>query len=228
MQLPKNKKESLKHDLDHGAGNLDSDAQLKAYLHFYGKIHQAKLLLAFEKIPHKIWSENEVSIIDYGCGQGLAEMVFSDFIFSKFIDNDFVKDITLIEPSRENLIQAVEYVKAFYFGCQINSFCITDNQIKDDHIKPSKENVIHIFSNIIDLESFDGDKIAYILSQDKSRNNIIICVSPYYQDGTRGKRMEIFGKKRQGYSLKYKFQRHTDEWEQPFSCQIHIYASLYH
>lgn len=53
-----------------------------------------------------------VSTIDYGCDQGIAEMVLSDYIASKWIDNNFVKDFTLIEPSRENLPQAVENEKS--------------------------------------------------------------------------------------------------------------------
>lgn len=54
--LPERKQKSLKEELDHGAGILHSKSQLKAYLHFYGSIHQAKLLQAFEKIPSKVWS----------------------------------------------------------------------------------------------------------------------------------------------------------------------------
>lgn len=228
VSLSENKKKSLKENLDHGAALLDSKSQLKAYLHFYGRIHQAKLLQAFENIPKEIWSEGGISIIDYGCGQGIAEMVLSDYIASKWIDNDFIKDFTLIEPSRENLLQAVEYVQAFYFESKIRHYCINDKQITKEHINTNTNTIIHIFSNVIDLEEFEGDRIADILSQDKSNNNIIVCVSPYYQEGTRGKRMEEFGKKLQGYSLRYKFEKHTDEWEKPYSCQIHIYTSRFY
>jgi len=49
--------EDFKENLDHGAGILDSKSQLKAYFHFYGKFHQAKLLQAFDNIPNKVWSE---------------------------------------------------------------------------------------------------------------------------------------------------------------------------
>ena len=226
--LSESKRKSLKENLDHGAALLASKSQLKAYLHFYGSIHQAKLLQAFENIPKKIWSEGGVSIIDYGCGQGIAEMVLSDYIASKWIDNDFVKDFTLIEPSRENLLQAVEYVQAFYLEGKIRHYCINDKQITKEHINTITNTIIHIFSNVIDLEEFEGDRIADILSQDKSNNNIIVCVSPYYQETARGKRMEEFGKKLQGYSLRYKFEKHTDELEKPYSCQIHIYASMYY
>lgn len=225
--LPERKQKSLKEDLDHGAGILDSKSQLKAYLHFYGSIHQAKLLMAFENIPSKVWSEGGISIVDYGCGQGIAEMVLSDYLASKLIDNDFAKDFTLIEPSRENLMQAVKHVNAFFMDGRIDYHCISDKDITVEHINPSENTVIHILSNVIDLADFDGDRIADLLSRDKSHNNIVVCVSPYYQANTRGRYMEDFGKKLQGYSLKYKFEKHTDEWDKPYSCQIHIYSSFY-
>lgn len=48
-------------------------------------------------MPKSVWSEEGISIIDYGCGQGIAEMGLSDYIASKWIDNDFAKDFTLME-----------------------------------------------------------------------------------------------------------------------------------
>lgn len=87
---------------------------------------------------------------------------------------------------------------------------------------------MHIFSNVVDLDDFEGTEIANILSNDKSHNNIIICVSPYYQENSRGKRITEFGKMLKGYNLAYRFEKHTDEWDKNSSCQIHIYVSSYY
>jgi len=226
--LTESKQKSLKEDLDHGASMLVSNSQLKAYLHYYGEIHQAKLIQAFGQIPHKVWSEDGISVVDYGCGQGIAEMVLSDYIASKWIDNDYIKDFTLIDPSRINLRQAEKYVKAFYYDAKVSLLFNSDDEIIADNIRPESQTVIHIFSNVVDLDGFNGSVIADILSMDKSHNNIVICVSPYYQDNTRGKRIEKFGKMLHGYYLAYKFEKHTDEWDKPYSCQIHIYISSYY
>lgn len=226
--LSEAEKEKLKEALDHGAGNLTSRSQLKAYLHAYGAIHQAKLQQAFENIPNKVWSEGEFSIVDYGCGQGIAEMVLADFIRNKFIDNDVVTDITLIEPSRSNLQQSVEHTDAFYVSAEINAIQKTDDQIVEDDIRPKAQTVIHILSNVVDLDCFSGEQIIDILSRDKEHNNIVVCVSPYYQENSRGKRMEEFGNRLQGYTRHYKFEKHTDEWDKNYSCQIHIYVSSYY
>ena len=217
----------LKEALDHGAGLLTSSEQLKAYIYHYGKIHQSKLMRAFSHIPSKVWTEGGISIVDYGCGQGIAEMVFSDFLALKFIDNDFVNDFILIEPSSANLRQCVKYVNAFFQDAQIKPICKEDGKLQPDEISPKNPTVIHIFSNVVDLDNFDGENIADILSYDKSHNNIVICVSPFYQEETRGRRMHEFGKLLHGYSLQYKLEKHTDEWEEPYSCQLHI-LSLIH
>jgi hypothetical protein len=50
----------------------------------------------------------------------------------------------------------------------------------------------------------------------------------YYQEATRGKRMKEFGGKLQGYTLVYKLEKHTDDWDKPYSCQIYIFVSSYY
>lgn len=155
-------------------------------------------------------------------------MVLSDFLSSKLIDNDYIKDFTLIEPSQTNLIQCVDYVHLFYMEAKINLYNKREANIKEEDIQPLSNTVLHILSNVIDLDEFKGEQIADILSRDKSHNNIVVCVSPYYQEAARGKRMADFGKKLEGYSLEYKFEKHTDEWDKTYSCQIHIYTSSYY
>ncbi len=226
--LEESKKTSLKEALDHGAGHLTTSDELKAYIAAYGEIHQAKLLQAFNNLPQKIWTEGGLSVVDYGCGQGIAEMVLADFIASKWIDNDFIKDFILIEPSRKNLERCAQYVEAFYADAGKTSICKSDKEITTDDIKPKCQTVLHLFSNVIDLDDFDGERITSLLSEDKSHNNIVVCVSPYYQESSRGKRMATFGKMLQGYTCHYKFEKHTDEWDKPYSCQIHIYVSSYY
>lgn len=120
------------------------------------------------------------------------------------------------------------YVNAFFSESRISVLCKKDDQINGDDINPKSSTVIHIFSNVIDLDDFDGHSILSLLNEDKSHNNVIACVSPYYQEATRGKRMKEFGEKLQGYSLVYKIEKHTDDWDKPYSCQIHIFISSFY
>lgn len=79
---------SLKENLENGLANLTSSNQLQMYLSAYGDIHGQKLKMAYDKIPTKAWAEGKLAIIDYGCGQCVAEMVLSDFMKQHYIDND--------------------------------------------------------------------------------------------------------------------------------------------
>lgn len=220
--------EKLTEQLEHWKRLLTSNEQLDMYLHKYGEIHQDKLLRAFEHIPHKLWVEGAISVVDYGCGQGIAAMVLSDYLKSQNIDNDIIKDITLIEPSRSSLIRCMNYLGRFYDDAKIKPFLIDASHITQDYIKPESNHVLHIFSNVLDPEEFDFKSIADILKNDVTHNNIIVCVSPFYQEDMRGKRMDTFGNLLQGYYCSYKFQKHIDEWVNDYSCQIRIYISSYY
>lgn len=211
-------------NLEHGGAHLTNTRQLNAYIAKYGEIHQAKLLHTYEKIPSKVWHEDGLTVIDYGCGQGIAEMILSDYMALRYIDNDYIRDFILIEPSRQNLQRCVK----FFGESKISAVCKNDNQLNNDDIIPRSSTVIHIFSNVIDLDDFDGDSILSLLNEDKSHNNIIVCVSPYYQEATRGKRMKEFGDKLEGYTLVYKLEKHTDDWDKPYSCRIYIFVSSYY
>lgn len=79
-RLPQTYRAKLKDKINHGQGILTSADELDMYLSMYGEIHQAKLNQAFENIPSKVWREGGLSLLDYGCGQGIAEMAFADFL----------------------------------------------------------------------------------------------------------------------------------------------------
>lgn len=218
----------LKEQLCHGVGFLTKKDQLKMYLKSYGEIHRDKLLHCYEKIPYKLWYEDKLSIVDYGAGQGLAEIVLADFLKSKNIGKDIIQDITLIDPSQISLIQAVKYLNNIFMDTKIVPIQKNDVDLYEYDLHPKANTVIHILSNVIDMSEFQGDSIISLLNGDNEHNNIVICVSPYYQENNRGKKMDEFCNMLRGYRCVYKFQKHIDEWEENYSCQIRIYASLYY
>lgn len=69
------KTKKLKEALEHGLADLTSKDEMDMYLSTYGAIHQEKLLLAFNHLPRKVLAEDKISLIGYGCGQGIASMV---------------------------------------------------------------------------------------------------------------------------------------------------------
>ena len=214
---------SLKEELSNGKALLNDKKQLDAYLYYYGDIHREKLQIAYKQIP-EIINGKEISVIDWGCGQGLASIILNDFF-----DNNSRKikivDLTLIEPSKFCLQQADSYVGWSIPTALRTLICKPEEEVDSDDILVQRNIVVHLLSNIVDLPNFIGDGVREFLAMNNNSFNIIICVSPYYAEEGRGKRMENFGKSLKGFNQIYKLEKHTDEWDNDFSCQIHIYSN---
>lgn len=99
QSLPESIQRKLKESLENGKGILRQRDQMDAYLHYYGEIHRQKLLRAFMHLPRSLWNRN-ISIIDWGCGQGLASMIFSDYIEKEKLNPNMITDLSLIDPSK--------------------------------------------------------------------------------------------------------------------------------
>jgi hypothetical protein len=102
--------------LNHGVDLLDTPEKLCKYLCAYGDMHKAKIETALAEIQkkHNLQDilKNNFSIIDWGCGQGLATICFFDYIKELKIQNKAQK-IILIEPSPMALDRAKLYINAY-------------------------------------------------------------------------------------------------------------------
>ena len=105
LNLPETKQKELKENLSHGKALLKSGEQMKAYLHYYGRMHRDKLLLALQHIPAD-FLKSSFFVTEWGCGQGLASIILNDFISGE----DIITDITLIELSARCLSKAEAYL----------------------------------------------------------------------------------------------------------------------
>ena len=67
-----------------------------------------------------------------------------------------------------------------------------------------------MFSNIIDISKVNYDNVINYLNNDTEHANIVVCVSPFYQESGRGKRIPQFGDALTRYKLIHKLERHID------------------
>lgn len=222
------KTKRLKEALEHGLGDLKSQEEMDMYLASYGEIHQAKLLMALTRLPRKILAEDKVSVIDYGCGQGVASMVLCDVLHHNVGHPDMISDFYTIEPSEECLKRAVNLIHAFCPNSHITYFNNPCEDIWRMDIQPKSEVVIHLFSNIIDMPDFPRDMVADKINRMNDHNNIVVCVSPFYQENGRAKHMDEFGNRLHSFSCIHSFEKHTDEWDKPFSCQIRLFCNSWY
>lgn len=167
-------------DLHNGVALLDNEDALNCYIAAYGEMHMIKCRSALQNFPFDNIS-GSIEIVDWGCGQGIGSMCVVD-CFKEHDLLQWLKQITLIEPSKFALERAEINLTIATNG----AVCIQPIQNylpgagKENEIHElgyRYKNVIHIFSNILDIDSIDLGKLANIVS-DKSRNNIILCIGP--------------------------------------------------
>ena len=225
--FPQKHQKELKDMLNHGEAYLNNSDLLDMYLCCYGEIHRDKLLMAYKKLPSSIFYNDGISVIDYACGQGIAELVLFDFILDNEIDRDYISEIHLIEPSKVCLNRALNNINLQSPFTSVNFINSKLEDVNYEDLATKSNTVLHLFSNIIDIPEVNYDNVINYLNNDTEHANIVVCVSPFYQESGRGKRIPQFGDALTRYKLIHKLERHIDDWDKNFSCQIYIYRSVW-
>ena len=169
-------------ELVHGIGLLASEEALNCYMSAYGEMHVGKCRAAIMNFPFDKLT-GSIEIVDWGCGQGIGSATLIEALQQRELLN-WVKKITLVEPSPNAIHRAI---------CNISK--IVNNNIEIDAINkfmPTKEvvsgeilksigykysNVIHVFSNILDVKAIDLADIARMVASSHG-NHYILCMGP--------------------------------------------------
>ena len=176
--------------INHGVDLLQTENELNCYLSAYGSMHEAKIKTALFSIhnPQQVFS-NDLAIVDWGCGQGLATVCFFDFLKQQNIPNK-VQKVVLIEPSEKALERAKLHTNAFLNDeskIKIVNECL-DNVEKSD-INTDQPITLHFFSNILDIPQIDLKKLAQLVGENIIGEHYFFCVGPL---NAGNKRIEAF------------------------------------
>lgn len=180
--------DKIYYSLGRGTVVLEEERQLYAYLYSFGSAHYEKMksalgLIDFSLIP----VNNPIEIVDWGCGQGVASVVLLELHPELEIQN-----ITLIEPSEVAIKRATLHVKHMNKNIHIKTICKPIELLEEKEIRTNEDNIkIHLFSNILDVESFSIKNLTTLFEKTQSSLNYIICVSPYSTD-IRNTRIKYF------------------------------------
>jgi len=172
--------------LGRGVDIIQDEQLLYNYLRSYGPMHKAKIESAFQlNFPQSF--ESKVDIIDWGCGQGVASMLFIEKYGAESINS-----ITLIEPS----VLAIKRAALHCHQMCPNANIITINKLLDDldrnDFKHLYNNItIHLFSNILDIQDYSVGRLLNLMDSIKVEKEYYVCVSPYI-DEIRSNRIEHF------------------------------------
>ena len=169
--------------LERGTALLQTDEQACAYIVAYGKAHREKVEKAFENFPFK-YLQQGYEIVDWACGQGLASVCYLDLL-RRVGRVPVPRKITLIEPSAFTLNRAAVNVRQAYsqFRTQIETkqaYLPSESPMAGeviDHIDVSSPVCIHMFSNILDIETVDLRGLARVLGNTVGIH-FVMCMGP--------------------------------------------------
>jgi len=178
--------------LNRGTAIIDDEQLLYKYIQTFANKHKAKLYDAFKLIFDKL-NGQIFNIIDWGCGQAFATMILLDFASKKGVKFN-ISSINLVEPSKLALTRGLlhidilkqdEYnIKAI--NCDID--CLKSEELEFNN----KHKTLHLFSNILDLESFKlNSNFLHKISSNIKNDNLFVCVSPNIND-KRNSRIDLF------------------------------------
>jgi len=173
-------------DLNHGVSLLDTHEKLCKYLCAYGDMHEEKISFAFNAIkqPQNIFNQ-DITVVDWGCGQGLATVCFFDYLNQKQLPNK-TRKVILIEPSESALNRAKLHVAAYL---KDTSNILLKNKFIDDVVESDLQTetpiVLHFFSNILDIPNIDLEKLSNLITQNITGVQYFFCVGPLNNTSTR-------------------------------------------
>lgn len=171
--------------LEHGLEILSEEKTLVAYFAIYGGSHYYKLSYLLEQLFINLTQSriNEnIEIIDYGCGQALATTCFIDYFKENGLSNKTINRVTLIEPSQIALSRGILHINHLGLDLQNTEIKPINKKLEDlnknDLLTSSKNLKIHLFSNILDVTGFEIKNLANTIRETQSGINYFLCVSP--------------------------------------------------
>lgn len=209
-------------ELNHGIDLLASDEALNCYMSAYGEMHSNKCKAAMMSFPFERL-KGSIEIVDWGCGQGIGSATVIDVLQQHNL-LIWVKRITLIEPSAQALMRAEANVSKIVGNNieidAINKFMPAEQSDENtiSSIGYRYSNVIHIFSNILDVKAIDLAAVARMVASSHG-NHFILCLGPKNGAAYRIEQFcSVFGE--QEYFSKIDSVRygHTTRTGHPYTC----------
>lgn len=171
--------------LNHGTAVLETEEQCCVYMSAYGPMHHHKLMRALDEheFPYSDLSDG-VEIYDWGCGQAIGTMA----VIEKLRQHGMLgklRKVVLEEPSDIARNRAILHVKKTLgeYNAEIiavskylpSDYGDNSNSITSIHVE--QPTAIHIFSNILDIETVSLKGVSKMITS-SGKKHIVLCVGP--------------------------------------------------
>lgn len=216
--------DELHRQLRKGVHILETSEQLSAYMYSYGNMHFHKLNGAIEFLPLSFFTQ-KVDIIDWGCGQGFASMVYLNYLNQNNIKQE-INTISLIEPSQIALKRASLHINHIRPNSKIITINKDLNELFKSRIDTTTQNAkLHLFSNIIDIDTFLLSDLTKFINENYYGENYFVVVSPLIPNARKLRINEFvsYYRKGNGFKLLYEIDNYSGEWKNNWSRMIRVF-----
>ena len=204
-------------ELNHGINLLASDVALNCYMSAYGDMHVTKCI------------QGSIEIVDWGCGQGIGSATIIEVLRQRNLFQ-WLRKITLIEPSHSAIERANDNIRTLTHGTvkiDVKNLFLPANDIVEGETLNSigyrYNNIIHVFSNILDVTAIDLGIVAKMVASAQGKH-FVLCIGPQNGAAYRIEKFcSVFGEQNyfsQINSVRYARTRRTAH---PYTCMTRCF-----
>ena len=215
-------------ELRHGINLLASDIALNCYMSAYGDMHVTKCRAAMMNFPFND-IRGSIEIVDWGCGQGIGSATIIEVLRQRDL-LQWLRKVTLIEPSPSAIERANDNIRTLTHGTveiDVKNLFLPANGIAEgETLSPigyRYNNVIHVFSNILDVTTINLGAVARMVASAHGKH-FVLCIGPQNGAAYRLEKFcSVFGE--QNYfsqidSVRYARTRRTAH---PYTCMTRCF-----
>lgn len=215
-------------ELNHGINLLASDVALNCYMSAYGDMHVTKCRAAMMNFPFND-IQGSIEIVDWGCGQGIGSATIIEVLRQRNLFQ-WLRKITLIEPSYSAIERANDNIRTLTHGTveiDVKNLFLPANDIVEGETLNSigyrYNNIIHVFSNILDVTAIDLGMVAKMVASAQGKH-FVLRIGPQNGAAYRIEKFcSVFGEQNyfsQINSVRYARTRRTAH---PYTCMTRCF-----
>lgn len=152
--------------------------QLYKYLSENGRRDKAIMYSVFENLM-EYFIDKSINVIDWGCNQGIASMLFLDFIREKQL-NINISNLILIEQNEKSLKRAFFHINELkQNNIHIKTINSNIQNIGKNKLLLNENITVHLYSTLLD-NNYENKKISLLdsINSIKNTESYFVCISP--------------------------------------------------
>lgn len=215
-------------ELDHGINLLASDIALNCYMSAYGDMHVTKCRAAMMNFPFND-IQGSIEIVDWGCGQGIGSATIIEVLRQRNL-LQWLRKVTLIESSRSAIERANDNIRTLTHDTveiDVKNLFLPANGIAEgETLSPigyRYNNVIHIFSNILDVTTIDLGAVARMVASAHGKH-FVLCIGPKNGAAYRLEKFcSVFGEQNYFSQIDSVRYARTKRTAHPYTCMTRCF-----